>query len=51
VRISTVREVTDRQTDRHTDAGEFYIYPCYAIAMGQIIRHRLMINSIIKVVN
>ena len=32
VRIATVREVTDRRTDRHTDVGEFIICPmlCYS---------------------
>jgi len=31
VRIATVREVTDRRTDRHTDTGDFIICPmlCY----------------------
>jgi len=32
VRIATVGEWTDRQTDRHTDASDFIIHPtlCYS---------------------
>jgi len=42
--VNCCRRTSDRQTDRHTDAGEFIICPmlCYAIAMGQIMTIKVL---------
>jgi len=41
VRFATVGEVTDRRTDRHTDTGDFIIYPmlCYSNGTDNKVRN------------